>query len=82
LKKNKNQEGESVLLSAPQWNRNGLCPIAVIENTLHATTFPSILKQNGYFTIHIGKKHFAAYNTAGESSLKLGFDINVANHAA
>lgn len=82
LEKNKSNEGESATLIPPKWNVNGLSPIAGIENTVHATTFPTLLKQNGYFTIHVGKAHFAAKDTPGENPLQLGYDINVAGHAA
>ena len=82
LEKNKNNDGQSPTLSPPKWNMNGISPVAGIENTIHATTFPSLLKQNGYFTIHIGKAHFGAKDTPGGNPLQLGFDINVGGHAA
>lgn len=40
------------------------------------------LKDSGYYTIHVGKAHFGALNTSGADPLRLGFDINVAGHAA
>jgi arylsulfatase A-like enzyme len=43
---------------------------------------PQILKENGYKTIHSGKAHFGAKDTPGESPLNLGFDVNIAGHAA
>jgi arylsulfatase A-like enzyme len=82
LEKNKSNEGEPDVLIPPKWNINGLSPVADIENTIHATTIPKLLKQNGYFTIHIGKAHFAAKGTPGENPLQFGYDINVAGHAA
>ena len=82
LNKNKSSDGESAILNPPQWNVNGFSPVAGIENTIHATGFPAILKQNGYFTIHIGKAHFGAMNTPGEDPLNIGFDMNVAGYAA
>ncbi len=82
FQKNKSEEGQSDALTAPQWNMNGLSPDAGIENSIYATTFPSVLRQNGYITIHVGKAHFAAYDTKGENPLNLGFDVNVAGHAA
>ena len=45
-------------------------------------TLAQILKDNGYFTIHCGKAHFGAIGTPGENPLTLGFDINIAGHAA
>lgn len=82
FQKNKSEEGKSEVLTAPQWNLNGLSPDPGIENSIYATTFPSILRQNGYLTIHVGKAHFAAYNTKGENPLNLGFDVNIAGYAA
>ena len=82
FEKNKSEEGESAVVSVPKWNLNGLSAEPGIENTIYATTLPSIMKQNGYTTIHIGKAHFGAYDTPGENPLNLGFDINIGGHAA
>ena len=82
FQKNKSEEGESAVVSVPKWNLNGLSSEPGIDNTIYATTLPSILKQNGYTTISIGKAHFGAYNTPGENPLNLGFDINIGGHAA
>lgn len=54
----------------PQWNWDGLKPGDV--------TLASVLRDNGYRTIHIGKGHFAPRGTAGEDPSKLGFDVNIA----
>ena len=40
------------------------------------------LQQAGYKTIHVGKAHFGAKDTPGENPLNLGFDVNIAGHAA
>ena len=40
--------------------------------------YPSILKQNGYRTIHIGKAHFGCKDSEGENPLQLRFDVNIA----
>ena len=82
FEKNKSEEGESALVTIPEWNLNGLSATPGIENTIYATTFPQVLKDNGYYTIHAGKAHFGAYNTPGEDPLNLGFDINIGGHAA
>jgi arylsulfatase A-like enzyme len=44
-------------------------------------TLPGILKQTGYKTIHVGKAHFAPFDSEGRDPLNLGFDINVAGDA-
>jgi arylsulfatase A-like enzyme len=82
LRKNTNNDGKSDILTPPQWNMNGISPVVGVENAVHATTLPMILKQNGYMTIHVGKAHLGADGTLGSNPLNLGFDINVAGHAA
>lgn len=70
-------------LDFPKWNVNGLQPEGThIPYTVEATTLPMLLKDAGYQTIHVGKAHFGAMDTPGEEPLNLGFDINIAGHAA
>ena len=56
------------------WRTEGLQPSDV--------TLPKLLQQAGYFTIHVGKAHFGALGTKGAIPTNLGFDVNVAGHAA
>lgn len=69
-------------LILPQWNVNGLQPSIGINHSYVGTTFPTILRKNGYTTIHCGKAHWGSIGTPGEDPLNLGFDINIAGHAA
>ncbi|MCK0132984.1 sulfatase [Arenibacter sp. S6351L] len=69
-------------LQFPEWNVNGLSPVAGVEKAVHATPLPQVLKEAGYYTIHSGKAHLGAIGTPGEDPLKLGFEINIAGHAA
>lgn len=54
---------------APDWNWQGLKPGDV--------TLPSLLRERGYRTIHVGKGHFSPRESAGSDPSTLGFDINV-----
>lgn len=69
-------------LQFPDWNVNGLSPVAGIEKTVYATPMPQLLKDAGYYTIHAGKAHFGARGILGENPLNLGFEVNIAGHAA
>ena len=61
-------------LRSPVWDVDGLQPAD--------TTLPQILGDHGYRTIHVGKAHFGALETGGADPTNLGFDVNVAGHAA
>ncbi|RKN80357.1 DUF4976 domain-containing protein [Ulvibacterium marinum] len=66
----------------PYWNVNGMSPIAGDSLAVHAIPLPQALHDRGYFTIHAGKAHLGAIGTPGEEPLNLGFDVNIAGHAA
>ena len=66
----------------PHWNYNGLSPVAGVPHTVHATTFPQLLKEAGYYTIHAGKGHWASNGTPGSNPLNLGFLINITGNGA
>ena len=82
LKKNSSPDAKDDSLQFPQWNVNGMSPVAGVENTIYATPLPKLLKEEGYHTIHVGKAHFGAIDTPGENPKNLGFDVNIAGHAA
>ncbi|MEO9892263.1 sulfatase [Aurantibacter sp.] len=69
-------------LSFPTWNVNGLSPVSGILNSVHASPLPQILHDVGYYTIHAGKAHLGAIGTPGADPKNLGFDVNIAGHAA
>ncbi len=69
-------------LEFPLWNVNGISPDSTLPNAVFATTLPEIMQHHGYHTIHVGKAHFGAIGTPGEDPLNLGFDVNIAGHAA
>lgn len=80
LRKDTSTDAKDDSLKMPEWNVNGLQPIAGIERAIHATTLPELLKENGYFTIHAGKGHWGAQGTPGADPGNLGFDVNIAGH--
>jgi len=82
LRKNVSPDPRHKTLEMPLWNVNGLSPVAGIERTVHARTLPMFLKRAGYRTAHVGKAHWGAKGTPGEDPLQLGFDVNIAGHAA
>jgi arylsulfatase A-like enzyme len=82
LRRNASSDAEHPTLEFPQWNVNGLSPKAGIERTVHVTALPEFLRRAGYRTIHVGKAHFGAVGTPGENPANIGFDVNIAGHAA
>ncbi len=82
LRKNASPDNASKTITPPQWNVNGICTNAGIERTMQVTPLPQLLRAAGYRTIHCGKAHFGAKGTPGEDPLNLGFEVNIAGHAA
>jgi arylsulfatase A-like enzyme len=82
LRQNKSPDRSHPQLTLPDWNMNGVCTNAGIERTMQVTPLPALLRAAGYRTIHAGKAHFGAKGTPGENPLNLGFDVNIAGHAA
>ncbi len=82
LRKDRSPGGPHADIIEPDWNVNGICATQGVEKTKVVNTLPMILQKAGYRTIHVGKAHFGAENTPGESPLNLGFDVNIAGHAA
>lgn len=81
LEKDKSTDRKSDVLQLPDWNYNGICQVPGIRNTFYATSFVELLKLSGYHTIHVGKAHWGAINTPGESPNHFGFEVNIAGHA-
>ena len=66
----------------PEWNINGMSPTEGVENTLYATPLPQLLKEAGYYTIHVGKAHWASAGTPGASPYNMGYVVNVTGNVA
>ncbi|MBQ5635333.1 MAG: sulfatase [Alistipes sp.] len=75
-----NDEGNDLL--RPEWNINGMSPTEGVAHTLHATPLPQIMRDAGYFTIHVGKAHWASAGTPGASPYNMGFVVNVTGNVA
>jgi arylsulfatase A-like enzyme len=82
LRRDVSQDAPDSLLEMPRWNVNGLQPADTIAQGVYATTLPQLLRENGYYTIHCGKAHWGTMGTPGEDPRNLGFDVNIAGHAA
>jgi len=63
--KNKNTDNADEQFGPANWNYNGLSPVSGIEKTVYATPFPMLLKEAGYFTVHVGKAHWGSAGTPG-----------------
>ncbi len=74
LEKDSPPTGKHDRVTAPNWNGWGAQP--------SPTTWPALLHDAGYRTIHAGKAHFGARQTPGADPLNMGFDVNIAGHAA
>ncbi|MBS1669582.1 MAG: sulfatase [Bacteroidetes bacterium] len=79
--KNTNTDNKDEQMEAAPWMINGLSPVPDIEKTTYATTFPELLRESGYYTIHVGKGHWASRGTPGANPHQMGFMVNIAGHA-
>ena len=66
----------------PEWNINGMSPVEGVESTLYATPLPRLLRDEGYYTIHVGKAHWASAGTPGASPYNMGYNVNVSGNVA
>lgn len=71
------------VLLRTDWNINGVTPSSEpLDRAVHITPYPQILKDNGYYTIHVGKGHWAPNGTPAANPLNMGFCVNVAGQVA
>ncbi|MBL8898986.1 MAG: sulfatase [Planctomycetes bacterium] len=82
LRRDTPTDGAHPTLAMPEWNVNGLSDDPATPRALCVETLPRLLQRAGYATIHVGKAHWGAIGTPGSDPRRLGFDVNVAGHAA
>lgn len=70
------------VFARPEWNYNGISPEPGVPHTQYMTPMVKQLRDNGYYTIHIGKGHWASMGTPGVSPYNMGFLVNVAGNMA
>jgi arylsulfatase A-like enzyme len=80
--KDKRSDHPDSTIMQKDWNWNGLSAVPGIPHTVYATPLPAILQQAGYYTIHCGKAHYASNGTPAADPLQVGYDVNIAGHAA
>lgn len=75
-------EDDSNLFRLAPWNINGLQPEAGIPYSQQATPMVELLRDNGYYTIHVGKAHWAPAGTPGSTPYNMGFVVSVCGNNA
>ena len=73
--KNNSTDAKDDQFNPAPWKINGV-------DIKSITTYPQILKQAGYYTIHVGKAHWGPAGTPMSNPLNVGFMVNIAGHAA
>lgn len=73
---------EKDVLNRTDWNINGITTSGGLDRAVHVTPYPQILKDNGYYTIHVGKGHWAPNGTPAANPYNMGFCVNVAGQVA
>lgn len=82
LKPDVSPDAKHPTLDLPAWNHCGVSLMPNVPHTVCAPTLPALLGAAGYRTIIVGKAHFGALGTPGAEPRNLGFDVNIAGHAA
>lgn len=75
LQPDKDTSGTTARLRSPDWRGRGWQPD-------DSPTLAKLLHEAGYFTIHCGKWHIGGVGTPGADPRAMGFDVNIAGHAA
>lgn len=70
------------IFDRPDWNCNGVSPVPGIPHAQYATPMVQLLRDAGYYTIHIGKAHWATMGTPGVTPTNMGFITSLAGNMA
>ena len=82
LELNQKTDESSDVIELPEWHYNGIQPAeSNINNSTPITSFPQLLKENGYRTIHCGKAHLVHALHLEKIHSNMGFDVNIAGGA-
>ena len=76
------QEKDEDVFRRPDWNINGISPVEGVASTQHVTPMVRLLRDAGYYTIHVGKAHWASAGTPGSTPYNMGFIVNVCGNNA
>ena len=77
---------ESDIFANAEWNHNAFTPVQFqgdsaiygINHTQFATPMVELLRDAGYYTIHVGKAHWSPAGMPGSNPLNMGFMVQVA----
>lgn len=81
IKRDSPTDQKDTMFNHIDWNFNGFSPVPNVPHTIYATPLPQLLKDAGYFTVHVGKAHWGSQGTPGANPLNVGFMVNVAGNA-
>ncbi|MBQ9138386.1 MAG: sulfatase [Alistipes sp.] len=66
----------------PEWNINGVSPEQGVSGTFYAKPLPQLLREAGYYTIHVGKAHWGSAGTPAANPYNMGYVVNVTGNVA
>ncbi len=79
---------EDDIFANPEWNHNAYCPVSFqnhadslrygLNHTQFATPMVELLRDAGYYTIHVGKAHWAPAGHPGSNPYNMGFMVQIA----
>ncbi len=79
---------ESDIFANPEWNHNAICPVSFrneadknrygLNHTTYITPMVELLRDAGYYTIHVGKAHWAPAGNPGSNPYNFGFMTQIA----